>query len=325
MFYQKILQFFLLTTLLLLASCSLTKASPLVRLPSSKELDLRCGEPLSNSKLKTLELPENNNPDLIQKNIEIISSSSLAQYELGLQDLTNDEKKLLDKTINMPLPYIHRTPFERFKSILTQGGITSPKESARRALQVAEAFTPLIEDNLFGGHDCVFSTVGPPKGRETYGNVIIHFKKSILDYSWATPWSGWYFLKSIRQEDPQISHQSNPEENNQKIPDYQRHFSSGVFAGKDWQKIFAYRLINNLRKMSSSETRKISIEELLSETEELKYWEKIDKYKLGYFEAKSPSFISFDDVKLIEIPNDKKNEVLSWSESSRWAKLMIFY
>ena len=45
----------------------------------------------------------------------------------------------------------------------------------------------------------------------------------------------------------------------------------------------------------------------------------VDKFMLGYMEAKIPRELPLENVDSIEVPRDKLKEVLAWPGSKKWA------
>src|SRR5690606_29860907 len=113
-----------------------------------------------------------------------ISNSNLNQLK-PLINLNKQEKLLFDKIQSSKLEIIHRTTLEQFKYILQTGGLISHSHQKIDNPKVT-AFTPPLEENLFGGYSCVFATAGPPQGRKRYGEIKIAISRNFSGLMWAT-------------------------------------------------------------------------------------------------------------------------------------------
>ncbi|OFZ74045.1 MAG: hypothetical protein A3K03_13105 [Bdellovibrionales bacterium RIFOXYD1_FULL_44_7] len=242
--------------------------------------------------------------------IDQISESNLQELKIALGNLQPDEEALLEKILNSPLYITHRLPLGRLRSLLASGAILSPREAKKIAVQIDEPFTPLLEDFLFGGHDCVFAAVGPPNGRERYGEVLIRFNPDSTTYPWATLFSGWSFIKKLRNEEAYLDKQASF--------DHKLHYSHLMIARKHWKPYFGFMIIALLRKLEPTE--RSSATKVLLEQTDRDFWQMIDNKQFGYLEAKYPSRVELIEIESIEVPIQAIDQVLSWPESQKWVK-----
>jgi hypothetical protein len=158
----------------------------------------RCGAPL-------VEALRQSDPDSIlndsagrlklKESLEVISQNNLDYQHSQIGKLTADEQSLMSKIQTTFQPAIvHRTDTVSAQIILTNGSgmVSATKRNA------AAKVTPDIEQQLFSGRDCIFATVAPPYGTETYGTVILRFKND-RGFAWGSIYTGWTWTQEVAQ------------------------------------------------------------------------------------------------------------------------------
>lgn len=287
-----------------------------------------CGEPLVRAKL-SYEVPYKKvlTPKEITKGLQALSKGNLIFDQYKADELDSNEVDLLNKIEHFPLFFIHRLNIDKFKDVLAFDALLSPYQAQLHGKKLEGIITPAFENILFGGHDCVFMTLGPPVGRVTYGEVMIEFNESVSDKSWISPWSGWYFEKTFRSIQTDNLYKLNFEEASKVInDDEKRAFSEALYAGNDMRKAFSYHIISRIREnYPQSFNREMIYNELLSQKDPAAFWQIIDQKRLGYFEVKYPSTLSLSKAKRILIPEVFKASVIKWIGFNDRESIIQFY
>ncbi|GEM_PF-3190710 len=242
--------------------------------------------------------------------LETGSAARVDQLELLLKPFSRREEKLIKRMRRRPPYLVTRVKFDKLRSILSGGALLSPSRAWLGGVLKEKPFTPPIEDSLFGGHSCVFSSYGPYAGRERYGEVIFRLDLRRLEKrTWGSRASGWHFLESVRDVDP-ASRDS-------VLPDEIAAFADTVFAGRDLPRVFPLMTVAFLRARTAAERDRLYAE--LTRLEDgPAFYALIDSERLGYLEVKTDSAIPLSAAGDIEVPPGKLREVLSWPESRPW-------
>jgi hypothetical protein len=240
-----------------------------------KDAENQCGEPLVRAREVSFGIPISTLGDLSREKIfevlQRLSKSNVTAMDQLLQPYSSRELQIF-KILGLKVPaMVHRLPFEKLKSVLAHGAILSPREANSKNLMLESPFTPNFEDSLFGGHDCVFVSVGPRNGRQRYGDVALRVKPRSVR-SWATPASGWAFIEWDRGGTTGKSEAS---------LDDRRHFMLTVVTDRDWQSFYPMAVIAFLRSRESNE-RETLLDHLLNQPSLDKVWSFIDANRLGY-------------------------------------------
>ena len=284
----------------------------------------------------------------IRKWMELGSRTTMAEFELFLAPLSPPEAKLLEKIEHMPAPIVNRLPLADLRGVLKNGGLLSlyREEQLRRA--EVKHTTPAIENELFGGYDCVFASVGPPDGSPRYGDAIIRLRDSVREHGWATPFSGMHFIYAIRHKNARTM--QNLLAQGQPLPtaatdplslgfDDRLHFSHYAVAEKDWNKALAYQallVLRNLDASAASERVRQRFAALLAEDDAAKFWalfipamepglpaaEEAARVPFGYLEGKFADKVSIEDFTSIEVPPAQLAEVRAWPEAQPYLPLI---
>lgn len=272
-----------------------------------------CGRPLTQAWAKHQQESFSNHHQLLKE----ISKQALGRLKKSAGDLSPTETKLRDYIKTNPPGLTHRMPVSRLKAILASGSLQSPLLAKSRDQKV-KIFTPPLENDLFGGHSCVFLAVGPPEGRERYGDVLMKFdRRSLSQNSWAALSSGFVFLQG---QWPMII------DENMVVTEIDRlSYAATIVHYEDWGEFFTYMIIGLTRNLAKKDGNK-KADDLIMELLELKnssqFWQEVDSRRLGYLEAKVPGEVVLSDVLSIEVPEDKKDEVCAWPEARPWQKVL---
>lgn len=283
----------------------------------------------------------------IRKWMEISSQSTMAEFELFLAPFTEAEQQLIEKIEEFPAPIVNRLHFEDLRTVLENGQLSSYLEEERLDSHPKHT-TPALENELYGAYDCVFASIGPPDGSPRYGDVIIRLRDSVREKSWATPFSGMYFMYAIRHKDAGQMQRllaegktlsSQPTDPLSLGFDDRLHFSHYVVTEKHWNRALAYQAILVLRNTDNSPSgdkvrQRFSM--LLAESDPYEFWklfiparerdlspeEAAARVPFGYLEGKFGGQLSMDDFISIEVPPSKLTEVRSWPEAQSHLKLI---
>ena len=268
-----------------------------------------CGGPIARSHIEsfTLNLSSDISFEKEFKLIDYASSARVKQLKILMEPLSDIEKKIMAKA-SLFKPYlVTRVKFDKLRSIFKAEALLSASKAIKDGWLKEKPFTPVMEDKLFGGHSCVFASLGPPQGRERYGDVLFRLDiKALENKTWGSFSSGYYFLKSQRHK--------NMKEEVKVIKDDIAGFSNTVFSGQYLDDLYPYMVINFLRSFPKDKANKIS-KELLSIKDRSSFCSFIDSNRIGYMEAKIADSVSLDVILAIEVPADKLSEVLSWPEA----------
>lgn len=273
-----------------------------------------CGAPLASARAAafTLGLSTPVPADKAWRMLETESAARLEQLEILLEPFSRQEEKLIERMLRRPPYLVVRVKMDKLRSILSGGALLSPARAWLGGSLKEKPFTPPIEDSLFGGHSCVFSSYGPYAGRERYGDVLFRLDLRRLEKrTWGSRASGWHFLESVRDVDP-ASRDS-------VLPDEIAAFADTVFAGRDLPRVFPLMTVAFLRARPAAERDRLYAE-LLRLEEGPAFYSLIDSARLGYLETKTDSSIPLSAAREIEVPPGKMREVLSWPESEPWRK-----
>jgi hypothetical protein len=277
----------------------------------------RCGAPL----VKTLQNDKTDNliedgeeNFLLKKSLLTISHKNYEKLISDVGPLNPIEQALVDTVSKKWLPpIIHRTSVEVMAIILPK---KLPLASAAKR-KVPASVTPGIEDKLFSGYDCVFTSVVPPFGIVSYGTVKIKFKEQ-HKFAWGSTFTGWTWMKNRYAVEPdKVSTLA--------VSDIDRRdFSSMVFTNEIWPEVVALYVIKNIRAQTSVRggpanfDAKTILADINKQTNFNNFWTKINYYRLAYLEGKYADNLSLDDIEYIEFRAVDKAIVDSWSLPPEW-------
>lgn len=285
----------------------------------------QCGEPLLRSRLSS-SLKDVVSYNDLNSGLRALSKANLEMEKYALGELSETELKLLKKAMSLKQYIVHRIPFDKFENVLLIESLMSPSIATKKNFQLKGIITPPMEDELFGGHQCVFMTLGPPKGRENYGEIAIYFKDQIRNSAWATPWSGWYFVKEHRSiNTDKVSKLYGSKLRNIINSNEQRAYSQELYTGNNFSEAFAFAIIENIRKMNINKSSKDNlINDLIKIKDDKLFWNEIDNKRLGYFEVKYPEKIDFDMIEYIEVPAKYRDKLTQNPNYMKWKNLLKF-
>ncbi|PIS46492.1 MAG: hypothetical protein COT17_08250 [Elusimicrobia bacterium CG08_land_8_20_14_0_20_51_18] len=296
---------------------SLFIASVITGFPLSAEDT--CGGPLARSQIESFSLNLSTSVPAEKKYalLEKLSSSRLEQLKLLLEPFSESEKKLIARVKKRPPYLVTRVKADKLRSIFSGGALLSPDQAAQTGAVKEGVFTPLLEDRLFGGYNCVFASFGPYEGRVRYGEVVLHIDlKKAENKLWATLSSGWHFMKNNRP--------SGAKNDAEPSSDDIAAFAATVFTGPDVKEAFALIMTVFLRGRPAEERAGL-IERLLAAETGPAFYSLVDAERLGYFEAKVDGRIGLESVESIEVPASEFEEIISWPEASKYKSKIYKY
>jgi len=309
------------------------------------------GAPLAATRRKAINaLPFHRplNAEKLQKWLAISSRCTMAEFELFLSPLSEQEQTLIKVIQNKPVPIVNRLHFEDLRHVLQQKALVSLEVEEKLSHNSLTHTTPAVENLLYGAFDAVFASVGPPHGSPRYGDVIIRLKDSVREHAWATPFSGMHFMYAIRHKDARKMQDILAE--GKALPkspfsplnlgfNDRLHFSHYVVTEKYWNKMLAYQAIlvhRNLDDSPASKKVKQRFLDLLIEKNQQKFWslyipprqknatpeQELENIPFGYLEGKFDNQLSIKFFTSIEVPMDKIKEVKSWPEAQPFLDLI---
>ncbi|MEK7720783.1 MAG: hypothetical protein AAB359_00170 [Elusimicrobiota bacterium] len=247
--------------------------------------------------------------------LRINSRARAEQLKLILLPLSEGELRLAAKMGEFKPHLVSRAPFEKLRSVLKAGQLLSPRELERRGMRAARPYTPEMEDILFGGYSCVFAALGPYQGRERYGDVVFRFDpEKIKKKAWATFSSGYYYMIAVRKIRLEAGYKP--------APDDIRGFADTVFTGDDWDEVYPLMVVAHLRNKPDSGKL---LDKLLAASDAVKFYDLVEKHKVGYMEAKILDYVDLTDAERIEAPKDKLKEALAWPEAAPYREKLHPY
>jgi len=279
----------------------------------------RCGAPLV-QELRAFDPSNRLRTDLgnsfqLKESLRQISELNMDQITARVGTLSVKEQQhfdLIKGSFNAPI--VHRTTLETAQMMLTTG-----EDLASSTKRKAGAFTPEIEQELFAGHDCIFTSIGIPDGTERYGSTILRLKKG-LQFGWATIRSGFKWIQHDLKQDP----------NGNVDTTMRLEFSEQVITDEHWDAAMAFKIIENVRagttflNQGKSYNNATMLTHLLSQKTVNLFWEKVQEYRLAYMEGKHIENISVDTLEWIKFDKLDQSTVKSWDLSSYFSSLIKF-
>jgi hypothetical protein len=272
----------------------------------------RCGAPLVKTLQtdKTDDLIEDGEENfLLKKSLLTISHKNYEKLIREVGPLNPMEQTLFDTVVKKWLPpIIHRTSVEVMAIILPK---KLPLASAAKRKVPATA-TPGVEDKLFSGYDCVFTSVVPPFGIVSYGTVKIKLKEN-HKFAWGSTYTGWTWMKNRYGAEPDIVSSLAVSDKDR------RDYSSMVFTNEIWPEVVALQVIKNIRAQTSVRGGTVNFDaktilaDINKQTSFDNFWTKINYYRIAYLEGKYADNLTVDDIEYIEFRAADKVIVESWS------------
>jgi hypothetical protein len=280
----------------------------------------RCGAPLvkalRRSDPKNLLNDSAASLQLIES-LKKISQSNMAYMKSQVGALSVKEQALFDLvTTKYQAPIVHRTSTFAAQIVLTtKDGLVSPVK------RKAKANTPQVEQKLFAGHDCIFTSIGVPYGTERYGNTILRLKQGSR-FGWATLRSGYHWIKTDLKKSTSAEPSS----------DMKREFAEQIITDESWNEAMAYQMIQNIRNGTSYRGQgkaydKATItDDLLGRSSSNSFWGKVQKHRLAYMEGKHIENVVLDDMDWIQFRLLDQKTVAAWGlPSGYFGSLIEFY
>ena len=270
----------------------------------------RCGEPLVLARQTVGEFSVNNAVRLSESDIIFyinkISSQNIERLRSLIYPLNIKEQIIYTRAISSSFFITHRLPLSRLRSVLKLGALLSPIAARNNSFEMHKPFTPFLESELFGGHGCVFASIGPSHGRD-YGNVLLRISQDNNSFGWGSLSSGYHFMKSLNPLITSPKLQTNMYE--------ALAYSTTITSKAHWKEYFALMIISFLRSKVNPK-REILINYLLSENNREKFWQIIDENKIGYLEAKYFDHVSLSSIESIEILDGNSSIICRWPEAA---------
>lgn len=311
----------------------------------------RAGAPLAAARRKAINALPFHRPlsdEKLKKWLEISSRCTMAEFELFLAPLTEEEQKLVQVIETMPAPIVNRLHFENLRHVLKQKALVSLHVEQQDEHEQLSHTTPAVENLLYGAFDAVFASVGPPHGSPRYGDVIIRLKDSVRENGWATPFSGMHFMYAVRHKNARkMQDMLSAGEQLPASPynplhlgfDDRLHFANYVVTEQYWNRALAYQAILVLRNLDDSESsQKVRqrFSKMLTEKNPEKFWrlfipardqngtaaQKAEQVPFGYLEAKFDDRLSIRYFTSIEVPADKLEQVRNWPEARAYLSII---
>jgi len=265
-----------------------------------------CGEPPVKARIAALKLPSAIavTPETVNFYIPVISRANLDELNAAFGTPTEEATAIIRKIRKMWPPFeTHRISMPVLRKVLASGGILSYRELEKRGVKTDPPSTPVLEDELFGGYDCVFTSVGAPQGRGKYGEIVLIMHDKGRPRSWASASSGWRFMKDYRNA---TSREATPIREDDILA-----FSHTIFAHSEWKQAYPILIAMFLRAKPEKEKQEL-YPLLLNETDRRRFWQTIDDRWLGYLEGKQGGALMLSDIETIEVPAENYAEILSW-------------
>jgi hypothetical protein len=267
----------------------------------------RCGAPMVES-LRKHDPNEllNDSPGKLglKESLEEISNSNLKRLKKKLGNLSFKEQELLDLiATKFPAPVIHRTSVATSKFIVAnQAGMVSATK--RKA---PPAVTPMIEQRLFSGHDCLYTTAGTPYGTKDYGTVIIRFEDR-TGFAWGSMYTGYRWALEVEKK-------SLTEEPGDGM---RRRFAEQIYTNNHWDEALGLFIIDNVRAGTSFRgkgapyDKSTMLDKLLSIKSRTSFWTLVVKHRLAYLEGHFTDNVPLSDIYHVQYREADRGTINSW-------------
>lgn len=275
--------------------------------------DWRCGAPIVKAlrdkdidgKLNSVGI----NADL-KESLEAISHSNLAYNKKKLGTLSSDEQALMDlvKT-RYPVPIVHRTHMDVAEILLAKGQALSSPVKRDEPPRV----TPGIEQSLFSGWDCIYSSAGPAYGIQNYGTVLVRLKNE-SNFSWGSVYTGFSWTLEVMERSIYL-----PATENMK-----RLFARQIYTNNHYNEAIALQIISHIRAGTSIRgkgypyDKTAILKDLLSIDSADRFWRKVAAHRLGFLEAHYTDDVGLQDVEFVQFRTKDMADVSKWNLPSSW-------
>ncbi len=228
--------------------------------------------------------------------LSVISTANLRRYTAELGILSRDEARLAQNVRDLPITVSTRTSPGAFEKMVSSHGIIPRRTLVSRGLNPSPGFVSATEEDLFGAHDWVFTTISSTgwKGSSAHGGLVLGVKEAYWrSHSWATPTSGLRFYENfLRLPKGAASRDGIPTEY---LAQARAAFQATVVQPSDYSRWIALDVIRFLRSQPES----VRAEFFKADPKTLV--ELMNKYHLGFLEAKFPG-IPLDSLEILEHP-----------------------
>jgi hypothetical protein len=259
----------------------------------------RCGAPLVEA-LRESD-PENLLGDpkkelMLKASLERISESNLKDFRSRLGKLNAEEEGIISLIqTRYPAPIVHRTSLAASLAILkNDSGLIS---STKRKLPGIT--TPPLEQGLFAGFDCLFTSVSLSYGIQQYGTTIIRVKND-QSFAWGTILTGYTW-------NTEINKRSRDDERVDNL--MKREFARMVFTNNHWDEALGLQIIEHVRKGTSirglgvAYEKKTMLKNLLSQSSRGDFWKLITKHRLAFLEGHFSDSLHVKDFEFVQFRN----------------------
>lgn len=239
-----------------------------------------------------------------------ISENNLQLLRDSLGSLSDKEKNLVDliaTKFNPPIVHRASVPTSRFILTSTKGLESATKRGA------APRGTPVIEQYLFSGHDCLFTSVASPYGIKDYGTVILRFEDK-KGFSWGSMYTGFRWGLEVEKADLT----KDPGDG------MRRRFARQIFTNNHWDEALALFIIENVRAgttfrgKGAAYDKKTIIDSLLAEESKSSFWSTVVRHRLAFLEGHYTDNFPVTDLSFVQYRLADKSIVESWGLSPAW-------
>jgi hypothetical protein len=246
-----------------------------------------------------------------KESLETISESNLQRLKKKLGALGHKEKSLVDLIVSKyNPPIVHRTSVETSKIVIkSRNGLVSATK--RRE---SPAVTPMIEQRMFAGHDCIFTSVASPYGIREYGTVLLRFEDK-KGFAWGSMYTGYRWALEVEGVSDLSRHPGDG---------MIRRFARQIYTNNHWDEALGLLIIENVRAGSTFRGKGASydktqiLDQLLAEPTQSSFWSRVVRHRLAFLEGHYVDNIPLDDVKFMQYRNLDKPTVETWGLPSSW-------
>jgi hypothetical protein len=232
------------------------------------------------------------------------------------QQLTAEDRLLIEKIIANPPFIIRRQPSQFLCDVLIKNGIAA-----------FGANTPQVEKNLYSAGQCVFVSFGSPIGQPQWGDVLMTFTKEHLTEGWVTPHSGYYYASLHRLGFTRANVEIAPEVSSQE----KRFFAQFIYNDPaQWELVMIANLILRYKALSQQEQADVR-NQLMSIDDRRGFQEALKdlsiQYGLEYYlEGHVDRFLPLENVESIQVPESARPDVVSGCPAAyeKWMSIITF-
>lgn len=245
----------------------------------------------------------------LKKSLEEISESNLRRLRSKLGKLSDKESKIIELiSTKFHPPIVHRTAVDTSKFILanTTGLISATKRKAPAKV------TPGVEEQLFSGYDCIFTSVGVNYGIEDYGNVLVRFKNK-KGFAWGSMYTGLRWAHEL-------------EGSTVATPEMKRRFSKQIYTNNHWDEALGLFIIENVRAGTTFRgkgnpyDKATILDQLIDSKTPTKFWGAVVYHRLAFLEGHYNDIVPVEDMSFIQYRLLDKPTIDAWKLPANWFK-----